>query len=226
MYSGWTPLWFFIWPVTAFRRIFRAGRLGFFMLSFFSKLVVTGRDYVLAADPVWLAALLMVAAAWLGAAFWGAEVAERRWRAPLPYLLIGLVVPGLGWWLVSRVPCQAPVILTPEEAAANRQTHLKLRESGVPPAADPASLPLPAVPAPGAVPAVYAAFFLNLKQGVRVDPDHPLYVRYGGDDLLAHAVVEVQEKLVVLDMQKEDGGAARLRVPYAKIEEVKWLKHV
>jgi hypothetical protein len=205
---------------------FPGGMPGFFMLSFFSQFILTGRDYVLAADPVWLAVLLVLAAVWLGAAFWGAEVAERRWRSPLPYLLIGLLVPGLGWWLVSRLPCQAPVVLTPEEVAANRQTHVKLRAGGVPPAVDPASLPLPDLPAVGAPPAVYAAFFLNLKQGARVSEDYPLYVRYDGNDLLAHAVVEAQEKLVVLDMQKEDGAAARLRVPYAKIEEVKWLKHV
>ncbi|MEI8078444.1 MAG: hypothetical protein WCH61_02295 [bacterium] len=196
------------------------------MLSWFSNLILTGRDYVLAADPVWLAGLLVLATAWLGGAFWGAEVAERRWRSPLPYLLLGLVVPGLGWWLVSRGPCHAPVILTPEEVAAHQQARLKWHESGVPATADPASLPLPEVPAVGARSAVYAAFFLNLQQGARVSETYPLYVRYNGNDLLAHAVVEVQDKLVVLDMQQEDGGAARLRVPYAKIEEVKWLKHV
>jgi len=195
------------------------------MIAPFQHLLSSVRAGFAAADPVWLAVFLVLAVAWLGAAFWGAEVAERRWRAPRPYLLIGLLAPGLGWWLASQLPCQAPELLTPEQEMARRPT-VKPRTGGVQPAPQPADLPMPTLPETGAPPAVYAAFFLNLRQGARVSVRQPLYVRYDGNDLLAHAVVDVLEKLVVLDMEKPEGGTARLRVPYAKIEEVKWLKHV
>jgi hypothetical protein len=176
------------------------------------------------AQPLLLALLLLLGAAWVGMASWAASLAEAQDRHPLPHFLAGLALPFLYPFLLLHakgVPAAAPA-LAPAPAVPEAALAAEAGDAGAAPAAAPQQAAAAGGAGEAAAGAGYGAdFFRRLQAAGRVTPRQPVWVRYGGVEVTVTAIVDVlPEVAVLLVTPRAGGGAQRLRVPYARIEEV------
>lgn len=169
---------------------------------------------ILASANPWLLALLVLAATlWLGAASWGAAVAEKRHLPPVRHFLLGLLLPfAYPFVLLSErktgvdIPAPAPAAAPAASAAAA--------------AAPPETVPAASVPAPDRELGFGPEFFEQLRQAGWVTEANPCTVRFNGQEINASGILEALPEAVVVETRKADGTPQRVRIPYARIQEV------
>lgn len=167
----------------------------------------------------------------LGSASLASSIAERRGRGPLLHFILGFIFPVL-YPVVALAVVHAP---EPKQAAPKEEVTEAIGSSAEP-------VPPPA-PGPGKKRGIQAApppdiehptvmatadrfdqmYFKRIARDESGNPRGPFTFTIDGQNIRAERIVDVQEKLVVIETVDTSGRAQNLRVPYGRIEGVKAL---
>ena len=174
------------------------------------------------ANPWVLTLLLLAATSWVGAASWGAAVAEKRRLPPVRHFLWGLLL-----------PFAYPFVFVAEGKA---KAETAAPATAVPPASPPASPSAAAPAATAAAPSETAPaasmpaadtelgfgpeFFERLRKEGWVTEANLCTIRFNGQEISASGILEALPEVVVVEIRQADGKPQRVRIPYARIEEV------